>query len=81
MPKVRRAKVPPALFQHLLERVHDREIPSSQIRLLADWLDRQPDVPEGMWYKRFPEMTVCGEGEPIKTFLVKGQIPKGKLVN
>jgi hypothetical protein len=25
-----------------------------------------PEVPHGKWFKRFPEMTVCGEGELIK---------------
>jgi hypothetical protein len=78
MPKVRRQNVPPALFQHLLDRVHGRQIPASQLELLATWLDREPEVPEEQWYKRFPGMTVCGEGELIKTFLLPGQAAKGK---
>ena len=28
-----------------------------------------PEVPHGRWFKRFPEMTVYGDGELIKTFL------------
>ena len=62
MPRVRRQNVPPALLQHLLDRVRSRKIPASQLDLLAKWLDREPEVPEGPWYKRFPGMTVCGEG-------------------
>jgi hypothetical protein len=27
------------------------------------WLVTEPEVPEGQWFKRFPEMIVCGEGE------------------
>jgi len=38
-------------------------------------LDGEPLVPEGLWYKRFSGMTVCGEGELIKTFLLPGQAP------
>lgn len=77
MPKVRRQNVPPALLQHLLERVQSRKIPASQLELLARWLDGEPEVPEGPWYKRLPAVTVCGEGELVKTFLLPGQAPKG----
>ena len=80
MPKVRRQNVPPALFQHLLDRVQGRKIPASQLGLLAKWLDGKPEVPGGLWYKRFSAMTVCGEGELIKTFLLPGQAAKGKRV-
>ena len=78
MPRVRRHNVPPALFQHLLDRIHGRKIPASQLELLAKWLDSEPEVSEGQWYKRFSGMTVCGEGELIKTFLVAGQAAKGQ---
>ena len=80
MPRVRRTSLPPPLFQHLLERISDRKIPADQIVLLAGWLDGGPEVPEGEWYKRFPGMIACGEGELIKTFLLPDQHPKGKRV-
>ncbi len=80
MPRVRRQNVPPALFQHLLDLVQSRKIPASQLELLAKWLDSEPEVPERQWYKRFSGMTVCGERELIKTFLLPGQAPKGKHV-
>jgi hypothetical protein len=80
VPKIRRQNLPPALFQHLLERIQSRKIPATPLELLATWLDMEPEVPEGEWYKRFSGMTVCGEGELIKTFLRPGQAPKGKRV-
>lgn len=80
MPQVRRKDVPPPLLQHLLERIQERHIAAKQLELLAEWLDVEPEVPEGPWYKRFAGMTVCGEGEPIKTLLLPGQAPKGKRV-
>jgi hypothetical protein len=80
VPKVRRQNLPPALFQHLLERIQSRKIPATQLELLATWLDTGPDVPDGEWYKRFSATTVCGVGELIKTFLLPGQVPKGKRV-
>ena len=80
MPKVRRQNLPPALFHHLLERIQNRKIPATELEFLATWLDSEPDVPEGEWYKRFSGMTVCGEGELIKTFLLPGQAPRGKRI-
>ena len=40
----------------------------------------EPEVPDGQWYKRFSGMTVCGEGELIKTFLLLAHAPKGREV-
>jgi hypothetical protein len=47
---------------------------------LIEWLDQQPEVPQGKWSKRFPGMTVCGKGELAKTFLAPGQAPLGQEV-
>ena len=80
MPRVRRHHLPPALFRHLLDRIEQRKIPASRPGLLARWLDTEPEVPEGEWFKRFSGMTVCGEGEFMKTFLPSGQRPKGERV-
>ena len=81
MPRVRRTNLPPALFQHLLDRIQERRIPAEQLAELARWLDGEPDVPEGKWYRRFSGMTVCGEGELVRTFLLPGQHPEGKRVH
>lgn len=81
MPKVRRQNLPPALLQHLIDRIQSRKIPASQIELLAKWLDTEPDVPKGQWYKRFSAMTACGEGELVKTFLLPSQAAKGQRVS
>jgi hypothetical protein len=45
---------------------------------LAQWLDTEPDVPVGRWFKRISGMTVCGEGELVKTFLLPGQAALGE---
>lgn len=80
MPEIRRAKLPPALLAHLLERIRQRQIPADQLGLLAAWLDTRPVVPAGPWFKRFPGMTLCGEGELVKTFLLSGQLPYGQEI-
>ena len=81
MPQVRRQNIPPALFQHLLDRIQSRKIPAAQLALLATWLDTEPEVPEGRWFKRFTGMTVCGEGELVKTFLLPGQPARGQRIS
>lgn len=80
MPKIRRTNTPPALFRHLLDRIQERKIPAEQVMLFARWLDTEPEVPEGLWYKRFSGMIVCGEGDLVETFLLPGQHPEGKRV-
>ena len=78
MPRVRRRDLPLALLNHLLDRIKSREISADQLGALAKWLDMQPEVPNEKWFKRFAEMTVCGEGELVKTFLTATQVPTGK---
>jgi hypothetical protein len=80
MPRVRREGIPEAVMAHLIKRVREREVSPSQLGLLAQWLDSDPEVPEGKWFKRFPEMIVCGEGELVKTFLRSGQLPIGEEI-
>jgi hypothetical protein len=48
--------------------------------LFSDWLDTEPEVPRDKWFKRFPELIVCGEGELVKTFLNARQAPIGKEI-
>ena len=78
MPKVRRETLPRVLFRHLVDRALERSISTDQLELLFDWLETEPEVPREKWFKRFPEMIVCGEGELIKTLLLKEQSPIGE---
>ena len=78
MPRIRRRQLPRPLYAHLLERVRSRNISAVQLGLLADWLATRPEVPEGQWFKKLSGMTVCGEGELIRTFLQPGQLPAGE---
>ncbi len=65
----------------LVDRVREREIGADQLTLLAHWLNGEPEVPADPWFKRFPGMIVCGEGELVKTFLRLGQVPAGEEVS
>ena len=81
MPRIRREGLPRALMDHSLVRVKGRQITVDQLGLLADWLATEPVVPEEKWFKRFPGMIVCGEGELIRTFLQTQQIATGEEVS
>jgi hypothetical protein len=49
MRKIRRQNLPPALLNHLLDRVAEREISANQLGQFADWLATDPEVPEVEW--------------------------------
>lgn len=80
MPKVQRKDIPRALFAHLLLRIEERRINADALKSLAAWLDTDPEVPDGDWYKRFPTMTVCGNSTHVKTFLTPRQVPIGQEI-
>ena len=80
MPRIRREGIPEPLMAHLIRRVRQHEVSTSQLGLLARWLVTDPEVPEGLWFKRFPEMIACREGELVKTFLRPGHVPAGEEV-
>lgn len=81
MPKVCRTSVPRAILAHLYDRVRLREVSIEQLGLLLEWLGTEPEVLEGKWFKRFPGMTACCEGEPVKTFLTPEQAPIGERMD
>ena len=79
MPKISSwPELPPALRQHLIERMRDRAISVSDLNQLRLWIEAQPEVPEGAWFKDFGSFKICGHGKLPKTFLSKGQAAKGQ---
>ena len=77
MAKIQRKDIPRPLLEHLLLRVRERDIDADAVQSLSAWLDTNPEVPAGSWFKRLPAMTVCGDGALIKTFLTPAQAPFG----
>ena len=77
MPKIQRANLPPALLQHLLDRVEQRSITLENLMQVLHWIETNPTVPDGDWFKRFELFTVCGAGALIKTFLTPEQVARG----
>ena len=80
MPRIRRSGLPKALFEHILLRIQQRGITPEDLGRMAAWMDREPNVPEGAWFKRFDTFTICGEGELVKTVLTPKQTAIGEEV-
>jgi hypothetical protein len=47
---------------------------------LKHWLESDPDVPEGKWFKRFKTGILAGEGDRPLTFLAPGMVVNGDEV-
>jgi hypothetical protein len=70
--------LPPALREHLFERLRERKISAEDLYELKLWRESEPEAPEGEWYKDFGSFRICGEGEYPKTFLLRGQAARGQ---
>ena len=73
-------KLPAAVRQHLIDRMRDRSINIADLNRLRLWIESNPDVQEGDWYKDFGSFKICGQGPYPNTFLLRGQVAKGESV-
>ena len=71
------SRLPRAIREHLIERMHDRKIGLDDLNRLRIWMESKPEVPEGPWYKDFGSFKLCGESAYPKTFLLAGQVANG----
>ena len=71
------SNMPAAIRQHLIERMRERNIGLDDLNRLRLWIESQPEVPNGDWFKDFGSFKLCGEGEYPKTFLLPGQAATG----
>ena len=78
MPKIQWSDLPPAIRDHLFERVRQRRISAEDLYALKLWRESAPDAPEGPWCRDFGSFKICGEGKYPKTFLLRGQAAKGQ---
>jgi hypothetical protein len=79
MTKIERwPRIPARIRDHLVERMRDRNISLEDLSRLRAWLETQPEVPNGLWFKDFGSFKLCGEGRYPKTFLVAGQVGVGR---
>ena len=77
MPKIRFANLPRAVWRHILDRVDERKIPLHDLLQLQEWVNSQPEAPEGDWFKDLGSFKLCGTGELPKTVLLSNMKPYG----
>jgi hypothetical protein len=80
LPKIRFSDLPRGLWQHLLERVQEREISLADLARLQEWVKSEPYAPDGDWYKDFGSFRLCGSGEYPRTVLAKGMAAFGREI-
>lgn len=52
----------PGVRQHPAERMRDRLVSTKDLNQLRVWVESNPEVPLGDWYKDFGSFEICGEG-------------------
>ena len=67
-------------MDHLIERFRDGRLSTGDFIELKHWLESDVDVPAGLWYKRFKNFTLAGDGEYPKTFLTADMQPHGQEI-
>jgi len=67
-------------MKHLVDRFREGRISVDDFDALQDWLNSNPEVPTGKWYKKFQNFTLAGEGAIPKTFLTPEMVPHGAEV-
>jgi len=78
MPRIQWSDLPPALRDHLFERLRERKISAEDLYQLKLWRESNPEAPDGPWYKDFGSFKICGAGKYPKTFLLADHAAKGQ---
>jgi hypothetical protein len=81
VPRIQWRDLPPALRDHLFDRLRERKISADDLYNPKRWRETEPEAPDGPWYKDFGSFKICGDGPFPKTFLLRGQPAKGKRLS
>jgi hypothetical protein len=73
MPRIEWSGLPPALRDHLFDRLRERKITAEDLYQPKTWRESNPDAPHGLRYKDFGSFKICGDGKYPKTFLLAGE--------
>lgn len=74
------SKFPIAVQRHLAERLLDRKITSADLNKLRVWVDSEPDVPQGEWFRDFGSFKIVGRGSNPLSFLDSEQVAYGQEI-
>ena len=61
MPRIQWSGLPPALRDHLFDRLRERKITAEDLYELKAWRESNPEAPDGPWYKDFGSFKIGGD--------------------
>jgi hypothetical protein len=76
-----RTPLPQRAMDHLVQRFKEGRIAASDFLELKHWVESNPDVPDGDWFKRFKTGILVGHGDTATSFLSPGMVAHGTEVN
>lgn len=71
---------PVGIKQHLERRLLDRKITLDDLNKLRVWVDSDPNLPPGHWFRDFGSFKIVGEGPNPLSFLNSDQIAFGEEI-
>ena len=74
------SNLPVGVREHLVERMRDRVVSIADLNQLRLCIDSRPEVSEGDCFRDFGAFKICGKGPLPKTFLLRGQAARGKVL-
>jgi hypothetical protein len=77
MPRIRWKDLPPALREHLFERLRGRKISAVDLYELKFWRESEPEPPDAS-YEEFGSSKICVEGQYPRTFVLRGHPARGR---
>jgi hypothetical protein len=80
LPKIRFSNLPRGIWQHLLDRVQQRDTSLADLSRLQEWVKSEPYAPDGDWHKDFGSFKLCGSGEYPRTVLTRNMKAFGKEI-
>ena len=80
MPKIQWINLPPALRDHLFDRLRERKITVDDLYQLKLWRESEPEAPDGEWFKDFGSFKLCGAGEYPRTVLTRVMAAFGQKI-
>jgi hypothetical protein len=75
------SQFPGGIKRHLQERLLDRQITPEDLEKLRVWVDSNPDLPAGRWFRDFGSFKIVGEGPNPLSFLTSEQIAFGEEIS
>ena len=72
------SRLPRAVRDHLVERMHDRNIGLEDLNQLRLWMESKPDVPDGRGTRNLARSSFAAKADTLRRSFCRANRPKGK---